>query len=137
MKETIAAIHAGKRTRNELDLLRALVEIAKEKALAEQRVLSLAGELGAWAAKLWTLEAKHAPKKRGRPALPKDHIKFLENPHFRVLKRLAEAGDHGLQARDFKLPGLTDKTLQRVLRDLRDRELVELEGKRWRMSRDA
>ncbi len=130
-QEVVDAIHAGKLSHTELTLLRALVDSTKNKAIAEQRVLSLASELGASHAKLWTHEAKHAPKKRGRPTLPRGHVRVLEKAHFRVLERLAEAEPHGLLAGQFQLPGLTGKTLQRVLQELRGRLLADLVGKRW------
>lgn len=130
-QEIVDAIHAGKLNNNEMALLHALVETAKNKAIAEQRILSLASELGASHAKLWTHEAKHAPKKRGRPTLPRGHVRVLEKAHIRVLERLAEAEPHGLLAGQFQLPGLKGKTLQRVLQELRGRLLVDLVGKRW------
>lgn len=127
----IDAIHAGKLTEGELAMLSALLSAELRRARAEDSLLSLSRELGAAFARLWSLEATHAPKKRGRPRLPEGHFPTLEEKHYRVLKRLVEAKGRGLMARDIKVSGVAGRSLQRVLSFLRDRFLVDLVGKRW------
>ncbi len=129
----IELVRGGAFTESELTLLLALVDVRLEKNTAEASKVTLAGKLGEAIAKLATTEAKHAPKKRGRPRLPKNHVAPLEEKHLRALDRLVEAGDRGLKAEDFKLRGLNpdDRSLYRVLTRLRERHLVDLVGKHW------
>ena len=127
----IAAIHGGRFTDTELTLLNSLVDEHKKRAAAEVRLLSAAKALGQAHSKLLVQTAQHAPKKRGRPRQPANRVSPLELKHFAVLERLVEAEGHGLMLGDFQVAGVTGKTLQRVLTDLRDKFLVDLKGKRW------